>query len=94
MALQHLKILLEFLFISRRFFFRHTNEVKIVCAKSNSFGRRVAVLPDQCCQMVYFKPKIPIWGYFGGPWNGKCWCILRPFWYDSLPFLIVYIRFV
>jgi hypothetical protein len=29
--------------------------------------------------MVYFKTKIPIWVYFGGPWNGKCWYILRPF---------------
>jgi hypothetical protein len=19
------------------------------------------------------RPKIPIWVYFGGPWNGKCW---------------------
>jgi hypothetical protein len=26
-----------------------------------------------------FKPKIPIWVYFGGPWNGKCWYILWPF---------------
>jgi hypothetical protein len=23
-----------------------------------------------------FKPKIPIWDNFGGPWNGKCWYIL------------------
>jgi hypothetical protein len=26
-----------------------------------------------------FKPKIPIWVNFGGPLNGKCWFILRPF---------------
>jgi hypothetical protein len=26
-----------------------------------------------------FKPKIPIWVNFGGPWNGKCRYILRPF---------------
>jgi hypothetical protein len=25
----------------------------------------------------YFQ--IPIWVNFGGPWNGKCWYILRPF---------------
>jgi hypothetical protein len=23
-----------------------------------------------------FKPIIPIWVNFGGPWNGKCWYIL------------------
>jgi hypothetical protein len=26
-----------------------------------------------------FKPKIPIWVNFGGPWVGKCWYILWPF---------------
>jgi hypothetical protein len=26
-----------------------------------------------------FVPKIPIWVYFGGPWNGECWCILWTF---------------
>jgi hypothetical protein len=26
-----------------------------------------------------FIPKIPIWVYFGGPWNGKCWYSLGPF---------------
>jgi hypothetical protein len=25
------------------------------------------------------RPKFPIWVYFGGPWKGKCWYILRPF---------------
>jgi hypothetical protein len=32
------------------------------------------------------RPKIPIWVYFGGPWNGKCWYILRSFdiIYDNL----------
>jgi hypothetical protein len=24
-------------------------------------------------------PKIPILVYSGGPWNGKCWYIFRPF---------------
>jgi hypothetical protein len=27
-----------------------------------------------------FIPDIPIWVYFGGPWNGKCWYVLWPFW--------------
>jgi hypothetical protein len=26
-----------------------------------------------------FKPKIPIWVKFRGPWRGKCCHILRPF---------------
>jgi hypothetical protein len=26
-----------------------------------------------------FYTKIPIWVYFGGPWNGKCWYVLCPF---------------
>jgi hypothetical protein len=28
---------------------------------------------------VVFRPKIPIWVYFGGSWYGKCWYILFPF---------------
>jgi thiol-disulfide isomerase/thioredoxin len=33
-----------------------------------------------------FKPKIPIWVNFGGPWNGKCRYILWSFgiFYDQL----------
>jgi hypothetical protein len=31
----------------------------------------------QGCQMLYiFKPNIPIWVNFGGPWNGKVWYII------------------
>jgi hypothetical protein len=26
-----------------------------------------------------FKPKIPIWVHFGGPWNVKCWYIFGSF---------------
>jgi hypothetical protein len=33
---------------------------------------------EQGCQMVFFKPKIPIWINFGGSCNGRCWFILRP----------------
>jgi hypothetical protein len=25
------------------------------------------------------RPKIPVWVYFRGPWNGKCWYIFGPF---------------
>jgi hypothetical protein len=28
---------------------------------------------------LILRPKIPIWVYFGGPWNEKCWYILCPF---------------
>jgi hypothetical protein len=37
-------------------------------------GRRPG-LPDG----FILTPKIPIWVYFGGYWNGKYWYILRPF---------------
>jgi thiol-disulfide isomerase/thioredoxin len=48
---------------------------------------------DQGCQMVYvciFKPKIPIWVNFGGPWIGKCRYIIRPFWNILREFGIFY----
>jgi hypothetical protein len=28
---------------------------------------------------IFCIPKIPIWVYFGGPWNGKCLYILLPY---------------
>jgi hypothetical protein len=28
---------------------------------------------------IIFIPKIPIWVYLRGPWNGKCWYVLWPF---------------
>jgi hypothetical protein len=31
-----------------------------------------------------FKPKIPIWVNFGGPWKGKGWYILYPFQYITV----------
>jgi hypothetical protein len=37
---------------------------------------------NQGCHMAYTYiciPKIPVWAYFGGPWNEKCWFILCPF---------------
>jgi hypothetical protein len=37
-----------------------------------------------------FKPKIQIWAYFGGPWNGKCWYILWQFWKILQLFRIYY----
>jgi hypothetical protein len=33
----------------------------------------------QGCQMVFFKPKIPIWVNFGGPEIEKCCYVLWPF---------------
>jgi hypothetical protein len=32
-------------------------------------------LPDG----LFFRPKIPVWVNFGGPWSGKYWYILRPY---------------
>jgi hypothetical protein len=34
---------------------------------------------NKVARWFVFKPKIPIWVNFGGPWNGKCWYILWPF---------------
>jgi hypothetical protein len=28
---------------------------------------------------IFSNQKFPIWVSFGGPWNGKVWCILWPF---------------
>jgi hypothetical protein len=55
----------------------------------SSYRRRVA-------RWHSFKPKIQIWVNFGGPCNGTCWYILRPFvnfvaiWYILWPFGIFY----
>jgi hypothetical protein len=36
-------------------------------------------VPTRVARWYIFKPKIPIWGNFGGPWNIQCWYILWPF---------------
>jgi hypothetical protein len=36
-------------------------------------------LTTRVARWFIFTPKISIWVNFGGPWNGKCWYILRPF---------------
>jgi hypothetical protein len=35
-------------------------------------------LPDE---INILEPKIQLWIHFEGPWNGKCWYILRAIWY-------------
>jgi hypothetical protein len=35
------------------------------------------------------RPKTPNRVSAEGPWNGKCWYIFRPFWYNEWPFDIV-----
>jgi hypothetical protein len=49
--------------------------------------RSILGLPDG----ILCKPKIPIWVNFGGPQNGKCWYILRPFgtYYGPLIYFLV-----
>jgi hypothetical protein len=39
--------------------------------KASCFEKSPAGLPDG----LFSYQKIPIWIYFGGPWNGKCWYI-------------------
>jgi hypothetical protein len=51
--------------------------IKLIYEAISQWIRRPPQLLDQCCQMVYFfVPKLPIWVYFRGPWNVKCWYIL------------------
>jgi hypothetical protein len=37
------------------------------------------ILQSRVARWFIFKPKIPIWVNFGGPWNGKGWYILNTF---------------
>jgi hypothetical protein len=47
-------------------------------------------LCDRVARWFIFVPKISIWVNFGGPWNGKYWYILFPFWNILRPFVIIY----
>jgi hypothetical protein len=38
-----------------------------------------AVILSRVARWFVFTPKVPIWVNFGGPWNGKCQHVLRPF---------------
>jgi hypothetical protein len=39
----------------------------------------IALAADRVARWFVFKPKIPIWENFGGPWIGKCLHISWPF---------------
>jgi hypothetical protein len=39
----------------------------------------VMLLSTRVTRVFIFLLKLPIWVYFGGSWNGKCWYILWPF---------------
>jgi hypothetical protein len=41
--------------------------------------RQFKLSPRLLDSTYIFKTKRPIWVYFGGPWNEKCWYILKPF---------------
>jgi hypothetical protein len=58
------------LIVSAKLFFKIKSDVWL--KKNGQVATRVA-------RRYFFKPKIPIWVNFGGPWNGKCWSILWPF---------------
>jgi hypothetical protein len=36
-------------------------------------------VPVRVARWFHFRPKMPVWVYFGGPWNGKCCNIYRSF---------------
>jgi hypothetical protein len=41
---------------------------------------------DSVARWFISRPKVLVWVYFGGPWNGKCWYIFWPLGiiYDNL----------
>jgi hypothetical protein len=46
--------------------------------RGNYLANFLITLPlmTRVARWFIFKPNIPIWVNFGGPWNGKCWYIL------------------
>jgi hypothetical protein len=50
------------------------------CTKGSEIVRwqKWAAIP-KVARWYFFKPKIPFWVNFGGPWNGKGWYIILPF---------------
>jgi hypothetical protein len=45
---------------------------------------RLDLVRSRVARWYIFKPKIPIWVFIGGPWNGKCLYILQSFGRHSL----------
>jgi hypothetical protein len=50
------------------------------------------MLLGRVARWYIFKPKIPIWVNFGGPYNGKCWYIVWSFW--NILRLLVYVMVI
>jgi hypothetical protein len=59
--------------------------------KRRVFRKSKARMEFRVARWYIFKPKIPIWVNFGGPWNGKYWYILCTFgiYYCHFVFFIV-----
>jgi hypothetical protein len=56
-----------------------------------------ATVQSRVARCFIFIPKIPIWVYYGGPWNGKCWERLSKFGIHSchlVYFISIFIDFV
>jgi hypothetical protein len=68
--------------------------------KTRAQGDRISLWKNRpkCCptrvaRWFILKPKIHIWVQFGGPWNGKCWCMYFITKYNIFPsFGIIYGR--
>jgi hypothetical protein len=45
---------------------------------TDPWGVKVSGRVFRVARWFIFIPKITIWVYFGGHWNGKCWYILWP----------------
>jgi hypothetical protein len=55
------------------------NAERIDLYLDSRFAAAFDSIPTRVARCFIFKPKIPIWVNFGGPWNGKGWYILWPF---------------
>jgi hypothetical protein len=63
----------------RQLYRRLENPFKKLSSETLKTCRKMAPLLDRVARWYIFKPNIPIWVYFGGLKNGKCWFILCAF---------------
>jgi hypothetical protein len=61
-------------------------------AASQGWDQSYKMLLGRVARWYIFKPKIPIWVNFGGPYNGKCWYIVWSFW--NILRLLVYVMVI
>jgi hypothetical protein len=45
-------------------------------------------LRNRVARWFLFSPKLPIWVYFGGPWNGKCYIFVHLEYFTAVVYLM------